>query len=89
VNFTRLYISVFIGFIFLSVNIQADTKIQPGIVIKDTSVFEKPSRRSDILYSLEEDTKVYIKERHKSWYNIEAQKTPPRLASIINCSVYW
>ena len=50
-----------------------NVQLQPGVVLRDTSVFQSPDRHSTLLYNIEEDTKVYIKRRHKSWYEVDAK----------------
>jgi hypothetical protein len=48
-------------------------QLQPGVVLRDSSVYQSPNRRSALLYKIEEDTKVFIKQRQKSWYEIDAE----------------
>ena len=59
------------------INASEDVTIQPGVVLQDTPVYEEPDRHSNVLYEIKEDSKVYIKERHKSWYKVDAKNREP------------
>ncbi|PCJ49422.1 MAG: hypothetical protein COA74_06065 [Gammaproteobacteria bacterium] len=48
-------------------------QVQPGVVLRDTPVFQAPDRHSTLLYEIEEDTNVYIKQRQKSWYEVDSE----------------
>jgi len=63
-------------FIFQTITTYASnqTNIQPGAVLKNTNVHESYNRRSNILFEIEKDTNVFIRERHKSWYKIDSEK---------------
>jgi hypothetical protein len=50
-----------------------EVQLQPGVVLRDSSVFQSPDRHSTLLYKIGEDTKVFIKQRQKSWYEIDTE----------------
>lgn len=58
--------------------------VQPGIVLRDAPVHLQPSSRSDVLYQIKEDSKVYIQERHKSWYKIDAKNRDKGWLRLLN-----
>ena len=72
-KFIKLLIIMFISLQLAIVNGSSDTTFQPGEVLRDTKVHENPDRRSDVIYKIKKKTKVYIKERSKSWYKVEAK----------------
>jgi hypothetical protein len=60
----------------LTLHSSSQVQVQPGIIINASNVTNEPNRKATVLYEIGEQQPIYILERYRSWYRIQAENRP-------------